>query len=107
LPDWLHPTDKDKRDALFERYVELRIARHLADGGKHFEATYKHHKQVLSTSASQPAFQAGAFQDDVFQTGTLTVELDSTDPDTVTLGARIDALPLAERVFAVASALVV
>lgn len=105
LPDWLHPNDKGKRDSIFDAYVELRIARHLADGGKHFEATYRHHQQVLGTSATQPAFQSGVFQD-AFQVGALTVELDSSDPDTLAIGARVEALSLAERVFAVASTLV-
>jgi hypothetical protein len=109
LPDWLHPKDKDKakRSALFKNHVELRIARHIADGAKHFEATRNHHLQVAGTSTSPGAFQRGAYQADAFQIGGLIVELDARDADTLAIGTRVDALSLAEKVLLVAEAIVV
>jgi len=41
LPDWLHPGDrieqKQRRGALFDKHVELRVARHIADEAKHLK----------------------------------------------------------------------
>jgi hypothetical protein len=107
LPDWLHPADESRRKALFAKHVELRIARHIADGSKHFEATHAQNIQVAGTSAEPAAFQAGAFQPGAFQVGGLIVELDARDADTAAIGKRIGALDLAERVFNVAQSVVV
>ena len=101
IPDWLFPHDKQQRDALFSRHVELRVSRHIADGAKHFEVTHPQHIQVAGTSAPPPTFQGDSFQTDAFQVGGLIIDLDPRDPDTAALGGRIHALPLAERVFAV------
>ena len=106
LPDWLHPGDKASQSALFSKHVELRIARHLADGAKHVVLHNTNLKQVSGTVGTQPAFQRGAFSD-AFQTGRLVVQLDPRDPDTLSLGAEIEALELAERTFAVARGVVV
>jgi hypothetical protein len=107
LPDWLHPSDSALRKSLFAKHVELRIARHIADGSKHFEATHAQNIQVAGTSADPAAYQSGAFQASAFQNGGLIVELDSRDPDTAAIGTRIGALELAEKVFTVARAVVV
>ena len=107
LPDWLYPTDESRRKALFAKHVELRIARYIADGSKHFEATHAQNIQVAGTSAEPGGFQAGTFQAGSFQVGGLIVELDSRDADTATFGKRIDALELAEQVFRVAQSVVV
>ena len=107
LPDWLHPHNEALRKSLFASHVELRIARHIADGSKHFEATHPQNVQVAGTSAEPAAFQSGAFQASAFQGGGLIVELDPRDPDTGGIGKRISALELAEKVFAVAQSVVV
>ena len=112
LPDWIHPSSESHRKALFAKHVELRIARHIADGSKHFEATHAQNIQVAGTSAEPAAFDSaafhrGAFDPDAFQFGGLVVELDGRDPDTAALGKRISALELAEKVFKVAQAVVV
>lgn len=98
IPDWLFPHDKQQRDALFARHVELRISRHIADGAKHFEVTSPRHIQVSGTSAPPSGFQGDAFQPNAFQVGGLIIHLDARDPDTAPFGGRIHALPLAERV---------
>lgn len=107
LPDWLHPSDEQQRKALFAKHVELRVARHIADGAKHFEATRAQHIQVAGTSAVPAAFQGDAFQPDAFQVGALIIELDERDSDTRALGRRVNVLELAEKVLRVAEALVV
>jgi len=107
LPDWLHPSDESQRKALFAKHVELRVARHIANGSKHFEATHAQNRQVAGTSVEPALFQRRVFQASVFQTGGLIVALDSRDPDTATIGQRIEVVSLAERVFGVARAVVV
>src|SRR5688572_17198578 len=111
LPDWLYPHDEDKRNSVFSNYVKFRIARHIADRGKHFVVSHPRHRQVVGTStvsgAFDPrAFSPTAFSPKAFDMGSLIVELDPADPDTATIGRRIDALELAERIFAVASTIV-
>lgn len=106
LPEWLHPQDSQKQKALFDKHVELRIARHIADGAKHFEATDRQHVQVAGTSAVPAAFQGDAFQPDAFQVGALIIELDARDAETVTVGRRINAVELGERVLRVAERIV-
>lgn len=101
IPEWVAGPSGDKGAALFQRYVKLRIARHIAEGAKHFEATDPRHKQVSATSVTPGAFQAGTFSSSAFQTGGLVIALDPADPDTSSLGTRIDALELARRVLAV------
>ena len=101
IPEWVAGPGGDKGAALFERYIELRIARHIAEGAKHFEATDPRHKQVSATTITLGAFQAGAFQSSAFETGGLVVALDPADSETSLLGTRIDALELARRVLAV------
>ena len=44
------PGDKQQCKALFKNHVELRIARHIADGAKHFKVTQPQHTQVVGTS---------------------------------------------------------
>jgi len=107
LPDWLHPRNKPEQRALFDKHVELRIARHIADGAKHFEATYDQHFQVEGTSVVA-AFQTigYGFQRDAFQGETLMIKLDPQDADTVSLGKWKNVLELAEKVFRVAESII-
>jgi hypothetical protein len=110
LPDWLYPGEepeqKQRIRALFDSHYELRVARHIADRAKHFEATYDYHRQSEGTSVmagyqiTGNAFQPG------FQGETLAIKLDARDPDTVSLGEWVNALELAERVFRVAELIV-
>jgi hypothetical protein len=104
IPDWLYPEDGDlhrtKRKDLFNSYGELRVARQLADGAKHFIATHAQHTQVSGTSVTAGAFQGFVFQDDSFQTpGMLIVHLDEREREALGLGAAVDAVTLAEKVF--------
>jgi hypothetical protein len=106
LPDWLHPTDKTASERIFASYVELRIARHLADHGKHFFASHRQHAQVSDTTGATPAFAPGVFGN-LFHAGKLLVDLDPADAATATISSPIEVLPLAERVFLVAETIVV
>ena len=108
LPDWLHPSpsDKQQREALFKNHVELRVARHIADGAKHFKATQPRHKQVVGTSALVSVPQSWAPQPDTAQVKALIIELDARDPDTATLGQKVYVMELAERILGVARKIV-
>jgi hypothetical protein len=106
LPEWLHPNDKQKQNALFEKHVELRIARQLGDGAKHFEATHSQHFQVAGTSALPAAFQDDAFEPEAFQIGALIIELDARDAETVAVGRQVNVVELAQRVLRVAESIV-
>lgn len=104
VPDWLYPNQPTKRDRLFAKHVELRICRHLADGAKHFEATHPRHKQLASTWKSSGAWgnawAKGVWKPGVWGDG-LFISLDPSDSDTKSIGSRISALELAERVLAI------
>ena len=80
IPDWLYPNDKAKIEHLFRDNYELRLCRHIADQGKHFEVTAFMHAQVADT-------QTG---------GRLEVVMDWKDPEMQFLGDRRDALEFAE-----------
>jgi hypothetical protein len=101
LPDWLHPRDEDKSKALFDKHIELRIARHIADLTKHFEVTFKHHKQVAGTSAVVSVLQSSPPQA-VSKIKQLIIKLDPKDPDIATIDKEITVLQLAERILGVA-----
>ena len=104
IPEWLYPNEPAKVSALFSQHVELRICRHLAEGAKHFEATDPRHKQVANTSMSLgawgKAWAKGAWKPGVWGEG-LFIDLDPSDPDTHSLGARLNALKLAENALAI------
>jgi hypothetical protein len=104
VPDWLFPQERAKRDALFAQFVELRICRHLADGGKHFELTHPQHKQVASTAKTAgvwgDVWAPGTWAPGVWGDG-LFINLDPRDQDTISLGTRVSALQLAERVMTI------
>jgi hypothetical protein len=97
VPDWLEVQGLGSAAALFAQFIELRICRHLADGAKHFIATHSMHKQVQGVTRRPGAFQANAFSD-AFQTGGLEIALDSTDQATLSVGPRISATHMADRV---------
>jgi hypothetical protein len=111
LPEWLYYNDTNTREALFAQHIELRTSRHIADGGKHFIATDRKHRQVTSTSESSGAWAPGAWARNAWAgtawaTGDLVIDLDPADPGTVALGPRISALELAERTIRILEALV-
>lgn len=104
IPDWVYPNDSAKRDALFAKYVELRVCRHLAEGAKHFLATHSCHKQVQDAVRTHNAWGqswAPGVWEASWGTDELMIRLDPTDPDTSKLGPQICALDLAEKVLAV------
>ncbi len=98
VPDWVQSAGGQAASASFAASVELRICRHLADGAKHFAATHPQHKQVLNAVAKPGGFDTEVFDEGVFDTGRLEIELDPRDPDTAALGARIDVIDLATAV---------
>ena len=105
MPEWLFPNDHTAQEAFFAQHVELRVSRHLADGGKHFEATHRQHQQVAATTKSAGAWgeswrgwAPGVWGDGLF------IDLYPMDPGTKQLGARISAVQLAERVMAIVQA---
>lgn len=110
LPEWLHPKDHSKIEQLFLQHIELRICRHLADGAKHFEVTNPKHKQVTNTWFSSGAW-GNSWAKGVWKPGTwghgLFVTLDPRDTQTQTLGAKVSALYLAEKVMEVVEKIVI
>lgn len=108
LPDWLHSnsSDEQQREALFKNHVELRIARHIADGAKHFKATQPRHKQVVGTSALLSVPQSGVTQSNTDQVKDLIIELDARDPDTAMFGKKVYVVELAEHILSVARRIV-
>ena len=109
LPDWLYPSPGGKQQckALFENHVELRIARQIADGAKHFNVTQPQHTQVVGTSALLSVPQSGERpQPGPAKVKELIVELDTRDPDTAKLGTKMDVMQLAERILGVARKIV-
>jgi hypothetical protein len=84
----------------------LGIARHIADGAKHFKATQPRHKQVVGTSALLSVPQSEVTQPDIDQVKTLIIELDAQDPDAATFGKKVYAVELAERILGVARTIV-
>ena len=103
IPDWLHPNDSAKRDALFAEYVELRVCRHLGDQAKHFLATQVRHKQVQGTDRTHNAWGKswGNSWGNAWGTDDLIVHLDPKDADTIKLGSSVRAIDLAEKVLVV------
>jgi hypothetical protein len=101
VPDWLAKNGGAPASDLFNQHVELRICRHIADGAKHFEATHSNHKQVDRTDAVAGGFRATAFQSSAFQTGNLWITLDPSDAATISLGSKVEAVVMAERILAV------
>lgn len=99
MPEWLFPNNRMAQDSFFAQHVELRICRHLADGGKHFEATHHQHQQVAAVERSNGAWERnflgwapGVWGDGLF------IKLDPTDAGTKQIGDRISAIQLAEKV---------
>src|SRR5690348_8215553 len=62
LPDWLYPDDVDKRKAIFKAHVELRIARHVADKGKHFITTHSQNRQIQGSTVMPSARDATTWE---------------------------------------------
>src|SRR3954467_352291 len=56
LPEWLFPSDRSAQEAFFVQHADFRVCRHLADGGKRFEATHPQHQQVAETHKSAGAW---------------------------------------------------
>jgi hypothetical protein len=109
LPDWLYPSPSDNQQCkeLFNNHVELRIARHIADGAKHFKVTQPQHTQVVGTSALLSVPQSGGMpQPGPAQVKDLIIELDMRDPDTAKLGQKVYVMELAERILGVARKIV-
>jgi len=98
IPDWLFPGDDHAQKALFNRHVELRVCRHLADGAKHFQLTAPHHTQVLSTTERQGPFDPAMFDPAAFDTGSLIVQLSPQDAIDIGLDASVAVLSLADLV---------
>jgi hypothetical protein len=115
LPDWLFPegVDAAKRKAIFDAHVELRIARHIANRGKHFIATHSQNRQIEGTTV-MPATRIAktwdaklGFLDSETWGPELYVVLDNKgDPATSQFGQRIHALRLAEKILTVAEQIV-
>lgn len=101
IPDWLFPNERKERARLFEKHVELRICRHLADGAKHFEATHSQHRQVKNTAESAGSW-GGSWDRWGGSWGRgLFISLDPTDPDTKLIGDRVSVIALAEKALAI------
>jgi hypothetical protein len=96
LPEWLYPKEPEKRRALFDCEVLLRVCAHIADGSKHFEASSKRHASVKDTVFQESWIQEDFVQADFVQTGGLFVNLDGDAA--IALGATVEVRELARRV---------
>ena len=114
LPDWLKPLGVLPA-TVFEKYVELRICRHIGNTGKHFYiedrsspnrgkghvgAKSDRRNQVQETAKSESAWGAawGDSWGSSWGTRDLVIHLDPTHPDTLEFGSdKIGALEMAER----------
>jgi hypothetical protein len=73
LPDWDGDLTIKQGEPL------LRITSHLANGAKHFRATDRRHKSVRDVRVEAGAFDPDTFQHDVFDVGSLVVDLDGDE----------------------------
>ncbi len=94
--DWLYPNDETRRKQERSASVLLQICSHIANGGKHFRATAKHHQSVSDARIQEGAFQQDAFQADAFQVQALLIQLDGQAA--AQFGAEVDCLDLATQV---------
>ena len=93
--DWIDPgedqTAKDRRKAIRDRSVILKVCDHLASGSKHFQATAKRHDSVKATEHHRGAFSSGFSRG--FDTSMLCVHLEGQAA--VALGAMVEVVDLA------------
>lgn len=94
IVDWIHPTDKAARTALRSSSSLLRITSHIANGAKHFEATYKHLHSVADVDKSR--FVESGYIDEGYFAEPLLVHL--TPEEEMTGQSTIAVLVLAQRV---------
>jgi len=95
IVDWIHPTDKPARTALRSSSPLLRITSHIANGAKHFEATYKHLRSVADVEKSR--FVEPGYVEEGYFEEPLVVHL--TPEEETTMGqSTIDVPVLAQRV---------
>lgn len=97
VPDWLFPGDEKAQKALFDKHVELRVCRHLADGMKHLVLKAPHHTQVTGTGQRRGVFDPNAFDNRAFDVGNLTVDLSAEDSHALGVTGPASAIALAER----------
>lgn len=96
IVDWIYPSDRIARENLRSSSPLLRITSHLANGGKHFEATARHHTSVVELEKSRYA-EPGYFAEDYVEEP-LVVFL--TQGEEELMGHRtIEAVFLAQQVF--------
>lgn len=110
LLDWLHPGDarKKQRAALRRGEVLLQVVSHIASGAKHFDQLSTHHTTVKGTIRRRAGyFGSGYFASNPFGApyyGRRLLVVELAGDAKAALGPRIDALSLAEQVFAYWSA---
>jgi hypothetical protein len=95
IVDWLHPKDKLARESLRASNPLLRITSHLANGGKHFEATMRHHRSVTGTEKNRYV-EAGYVEND-YVAEPLVIHLSKEEAAEVG-DSPIEAVALARRV---------
>jgi hypothetical protein len=95
IVDWTHPKDKDARSALRSSSPLLRITSHIANGAKHFQATYKHLRSVEDVEKSR--YVEAGYVEDGYVEEPLIVHL--TPEEETSMGqSTIDVPVLAQRV---------
>ena len=53
IVDWLYPSNRTDRENMRLNNPLVAITSHIANGAKHFVATYKHHKSVAGVERSK------------------------------------------------------
>ena len=98
IVDWIYPGDDHEhtRKSLRSSKALLRITSHLANGGKHFQATRKHHQSVTGTEKDRYV-ESGYMQEGYFKEPLL---ISLSEKEAKEMGTpQIDALTLARQVF--------
>lgn len=95
IVDWIHPDNKSAQTALRSSSPLLKITSHIANGAKHFKATYTHHRSVADIE--KPRYIEPDYIEDGYIDEPLVVHL--TIEEAATLGQSTIHIPvLAQRV---------
>ena len=95
IVDWIHPKDRAAREALRSSHALLRITSHLANGGKHFQATRPHHKSIAG--AEKERYVEAGYVEEGYVAEPLVVHLTKEEATEVG-GTTIEAVALARKV---------
>ena len=93
--DWIHPNNKVARETLRSSSPLLRITSHLANGGKHFEAKFTHHRSVTGTEKNR--YVEEGYVEDGYVEEPLMIHLSQQEAKEMGISS-IDAIALGRQV---------